>query len=54
MTQVLATFALGEAADPNYGSVRVGKTQLVGRMAEWILNDMRERGLRWSLRSGQS
>jgi hypothetical protein len=42
--QGLASFALGKAAQPDYGSVRVIKTQLAERMAEVILDDIRERG----------
>lgn len=42
--QGLATFALGKAEQPDYGSVRVSKTQLAERMAERILDDIREGG----------
>jgi hypothetical protein len=40
----LATFALSLAQRPEYGSVVVSKTQLAERMADLILNDLRERG----------
>jgi hypothetical protein len=40
----LATFALSKAEQPGYGSVRVSKTQLAKRMADHLLDDMRERG----------
>lgn len=40
----LASFALRKAASPAYGSVRVSKPELAERMAEWILDDIRERG----------
>ncbi|MGD0165877.1 MAG: TOPRIM nucleotidyl transferase/hydrolase domain-containing protein [Gaiellaceae bacterium] len=40
----LATFALGKAAQPGYGSVRVSKTQLAERIAEYLLEDIRARG----------
>jgi hypothetical protein len=42
--QGLASFALAKAAQPQYGSVRVSKTQLAERMAEVILDDIRDRG----------
>jgi len=40
----LATFALGLARREEYGSVVVSKTQLAERMADLILDDLRERG----------
>jgi hypothetical protein len=40
----LMTFALAKAEQPRYGSVRVSKTQLAERMAEYLLDDMRQRG----------
>jgi hypothetical protein len=40
----LASFALGLAQRPEYGSVVASKTQLAERMADLILEDLRERG----------
>ncbi len=40
----LATYALGLARRPEFGSVRVSKTALPERMADLILDDLRERG----------
>jgi hypothetical protein len=39
----LATFALGLARREEYGSVAAAKTELAERMADLILNELRER-----------
>jgi hypothetical protein len=42
--QGLMTFAIGKAAQPDYGSVVVSKRELADQMAELILADLRDRG----------
>lgn len=40
----LMTFAIGKAAQPDYGSVVVSKRELAPLMADLILTDLRDRG----------